>query len=110
MAHRPPRSTLFPYTTLFRSSAGAARPGTAVVQAARSRRRDLPPASVRASRRHVLGCASWDTDDGSGRRRGTRAGLWTRRGPERERERWSSVKAAGGRARLVADGGGLENR
>src|SRR5689334_25100714 len=27
MIRRPPRSTLFPYTTLFRSQAGGARPG-----------------------------------------------------------------------------------
>src|SRR3712207_8452560 len=27
MIRRPPRSTLFPYTTLFRSPAGAVRPG-----------------------------------------------------------------------------------
>src|SRR5438874_4081489 len=29
MIRRPPRSTLFPYTTLFRSRAGAANPGDA---------------------------------------------------------------------------------
>src|SRR2546426_11185935 len=29
MIRRPPRSTLFPYTTLFRSGHGLARPGTA---------------------------------------------------------------------------------
>src|SRR3712207_8283381 len=28
MIRRPPRSTLFPYTTLFRSREGGARPGT----------------------------------------------------------------------------------
>src|SRR3712207_7663877 len=28
MIRRPPRSTLFPYTTLFRSARGAARPST----------------------------------------------------------------------------------
>src|SRR2546422_7397342 len=32
MIRRPPRSTLFPYTTLFRSSSGAPRPGVAAAR------------------------------------------------------------------------------
>src|SRR3712207_6889677 len=41
MIRRPPRSTLFPYTTLFRSAAGHARPGLSAL-AGRPRRRDHP--------------------------------------------------------------------
>src|SRR5438034_4606094 len=46
MIRRPPRSTLFPYTTLFRSSAGARGPagGTGAVGFARDR---PPPAEDR---------------------------------------------------------------
>src|SRR4029077_7901331 len=40
MIRRPPRSTLFPYTTLFRSSSGISRP-TATPAMVRSRRRHL---------------------------------------------------------------------
>src|SRR2546430_12590587 len=45
MIRRPPRSTLFPYTTLFRSS--APQPGRRLVRRQRRPRRD------RASLRHV---------------------------------------------------------
>src|SRR3712207_7640540 len=45
MIRRPPRSTLFPYTTLFRSLRGAARRGVA------GRRRPAPPAAGVAARR-----------------------------------------------------------
>src|SRR5687768_17710842 len=53
MVRRPPTSTLFPYTTLFRSEAGAglvvpARHGQSRVDAARLRRRH-----VRAERRRL---------------------------------------------------------
>src|SRR5687767_15662226 len=37
MIRRPPRSTLFPYTTLFRSSADPAEPPARVARAARAR-------------------------------------------------------------------------
>src|SRR2546427_6631441 len=46
MIRRPPRSTLFPYTTLFRSGAGRARPGNAVAagrERHRAGRRRAPP-------------------------------------------------------------------
>src|SRR2546430_13621058 len=39
MIRRPPRSTLFPYTTLFRSLRGSVRPGAG--REPRGRRRDL---------------------------------------------------------------------
>src|SRR5256885_5793036 len=44
MIRRPPRSTLFPYTTLFRSGRRPGPPGSAVVSCARSRgpRDDAP--------------------------------------------------------------------
>src|SRR3712207_7326889 len=63
MMRRPPRSTLFPYTTLFRSRRvrrrldGPARPGVAAGAAARAdrrgvrvERRDVRPAAPRAAR------------------------------------------------------------
>src|SRR5256885_8717582 len=53
MIRRPPRSTLFPYTTLFRSGSGAPRPRrravSRVARVARPRaRRAGPPRAVRA--------------------------------------------------------------
>src|SRR3712207_7899875 len=57
MIRRPPRSTLFPYTTLFRSRCGAEEPG-----AARPQRRPLRPQGRRA------GAA-----DAGGRHQGTRS-------------------------------------
>src|SRR3712207_8550409 len=45
MIRRPPRSTLFPYTTLFRSKRGPDRPDTPFV----SRLPAQPPASARDS-------------------------------------------------------------
>src|SRR6266566_8405236 len=49
MIRRPPRSTLFPYTTLFRSRAERRRP--------RSRRRATRPDRTRARRPAPRGCA-----------------------------------------------------
>src|SRR3712207_7332586 len=45
MIRRPPRSTLFPYTTLFRSNGRSGRPGAVVVRPVRyvSRRSSPPP-------------------------------------------------------------------
>src|SRR5256885_13804130 len=43
MIRRPPRSTLFPYTTLFRSLAAAAVGGALVLGVALQRRRRLMP-------------------------------------------------------------------
>src|SRR3712207_7114400 len=56
MIRRPPRSTLFPYTTLFRSTIRRARAGrTCPPGRARLRRRRRP-----VSRRHApRGCPSW---------------------------------------------------
>src|SRR3712207_7615161 len=68
MIRRPPRSTLFPYTTLFRSRLGHRRPGPQLVRAqvdpahrrgpggrrslaARLRRRQEPPGLGQAARR-----------------------------------------------------------
>src|SRR3712207_7039429 len=42
MIRRPPRSTLFPYTTLFRSRAAAEAPGGRDLRAHRAVRRRLP--------------------------------------------------------------------
>src|SRR3712207_7586062 len=59
MIRRPPRSTLFPYTTLFRSGAGRAHPRERrsnarergrVARAGRDARRGAPPRLVRAQR------------------------------------------------------------
>src|SRR3712207_917536 len=49
MIRRPPRSTLFPYTTLFRSAAAAR-----LVAAGESRQ-----AVLEAVRHHTVGCARW---------------------------------------------------
>src|SRR5687768_18513224 len=46
MIRRPPRSTLFPYTTLFRSA--NRRPGCAVLVSERRRRRGIGDPCVRA--------------------------------------------------------------
>src|SRR3712207_8069086 len=42
MIRRPPRSTLFPYTTLFRSVRSALKPGAALVMVVWRRREDNP--------------------------------------------------------------------
>src|SRR2546422_2893720 len=47
MLRRPPRSTLFPYTTLFRSRASPARAGPAARQVSASGRGVGPPAAAR---------------------------------------------------------------
>src|SRR3712207_7556015 len=47
MIRRPPRSTLFPYTTLFRSAAAARDPGAAAPQPAGGDRADRPAAADR---------------------------------------------------------------
>src|SRR5438270_7261973 len=52
MIRRPPRSTLFPYTTLFRSAGGRPRRRTGVDREARSRIRDRV---VREHRRRSQG-------------------------------------------------------
>src|SRR2546430_5964549 len=62
MIRRPPRSTLFPYTTLFRSSAGHLVPARLVVgrsqAAAMEVRIDQRELSVPGGRGHWLGHAS----------------------------------------------------
>src|SRR3712207_8238725 len=63
MIRRPPRSTLFPYTTLFRST----RRGRAARGPARPRRRD-----VRGQRRRPGGARAPALDDASGDRKSTR--------------------------------------
>src|SRR3712207_8647606 len=47
MIRRPPRSTLFPYTTLFRSSGAALRAGRRVPPRRRRPRPDLPALGAR---------------------------------------------------------------
>src|SRR5438093_5053183 len=57
MIWRPPRSTLFPYTTLFRSRFGAARGGASRRRAARAGpAAKLPEVRIRPGR-HRLGVA-----------------------------------------------------
>src|SRR2546430_7212034 len=51
MIRRPPRSTLFPYTTLFRSHLG---PGCGDLAPGRARAGDLDADAPRAPRAHVL--------------------------------------------------------
>src|SRR5256885_3971436 len=60
MIRRPPRSTLFPYTTLFRSSPPAARRRRATAFPSRS----IPPAGTET-------CAPWAHYGAHGRVRGT---------------------------------------
>src|SRR3712207_838853 len=61
MIRRPPRSTLFPYTTLFRSKSGRRRGFGTWMAAVRSRGRF----SV-ADRRRISGVACDDQSDGRG--------------------------------------------
>src|SRR3712207_7080935 len=56
MIRRPPRSTLFPYTTLFRSRGG----GAAVARPASLRRADAAAARSRVARPGVAGRLSRD--------------------------------------------------
>src|SRR2546425_7855276 len=56
MIRRPPRSTLFPYTTLFRSRAGVAE-GIAGSRAARHRKRPIARAMAMARRNAPLPAA-----------------------------------------------------
>src|SRR5205807_8717636 len=51
MIRRPPRSTLFPYTTLFRSCFSRSRPGTTTSTPAPSHRRVHPASSPSRPRR-----------------------------------------------------------
>src|SRR6266516_7998876 len=60
MIRRPPRSTLFPYTTLFRSRRQDAAPGSMVAPARDHRRlpgdrRDLPDLGLPGQQRLLLG-------------------------------------------------------
>src|SRR2546430_17132906 len=61
MIRRPPRSTLFPYTTLFRSQWWRSEPDTNVVQAAAEKARDLED-ERRALLARLLGTA-WEAGD-----------------------------------------------
>src|SRR3712207_7127852 len=51
MIRRPPRSTLFPYTTLFRSRRASSRAGTRSA----ARRRAAAPAPIRCTRASAAG-------------------------------------------------------
>src|SRR5438876_12405539 len=66
MLPRPPRSTLFPYTTLFRSLAGGrrtgARHGATRVRAPRRARREPAAAFVRRGRPALAGPGAGGTD------------------------------------------------
>src|SRR5258708_31799180 len=53
MIRRPPRSTLFPYTTLFRSAVGAARPGAGPGGRGTCRRRSARRGRARRSEEHT---------------------------------------------------------
>src|SRR5947209_13845381 len=53
MIRRPPRSTLFPYTTLFRSSRTSAIRGSTVRIGAARRRSELPRRSSKRSEEHT---------------------------------------------------------
>src|SRR2546428_2642498 len=63
MIRRPPRSTLFPYTTLFRSILGATTPG-------RWAGGPAPTAELAGARAHLVGEALWAA--ASGDRKSTR--------------------------------------
>src|SRR2546426_12294655 len=54
MTRRPPRSTLFPYTTLFRSVEGRVEPPPAEARAAAKRLTRPPPADDRGDRERAL--------------------------------------------------------
>src|SRR5260221_8966719 len=68
MIRRPPRSTLFPYTTLFRSAAGGDR--LRGLDRGGGRRRDRPAQSGPPRARRGKRRSTWDrTEDGAGRDR-----------------------------------------
>src|SRR2546429_7367737 len=74
MIRRPPRSTLFPYTTLFRSYSGASRPAQAQEsgrRAAALRRRHLQ-GSAKEIRRTAARCAQYPKASKEGDRKSTR--------------------------------------
>src|SRR5256885_11372674 len=54
MIRRPPRSTLFPYTTLFRSAAIGLIIGVAIAFLGHSRAGKLPPPTSRGSLEHEI--------------------------------------------------------
>src|SRR2546427_4272757 len=70
MIRRPPRSTLFPYTTLFRSSSGTA--GRALRAARRSRRARPRAARRRRRRRSRRGRGEGGRSPAGGDRKSTR--------------------------------------
>src|SRR3712207_8922405 len=67
MIRRPPRSTLFPYTTLFRSALGGPRSP----HSGRELPRDLEPALQRADR-HAIALHLEGVTDAAGDRKSTR--------------------------------------
>src|SRR5256886_9887061 len=69
MIRRPPRSTLFPYTTLFRSRAGDARDGPGADESAEA------PAARRAVARALAPLGRTALRDDSGDQRGGHDGL-----------------------------------
>src|SRR3712207_7284761 len=67
MIRRPPRSTLFPYTTLFRSFSSSASPATQAVSAHSDPRRGSGAtiSPFGSSRYHSSSAATWDSGTAS---------------------------------------------
>src|SRR2546425_7860151 len=63
MIRRPPRSTLFPYTTLFRSPGGGPRPAIRSGEAGRGRRRESRPAAAPPRRSRGAGRSEEHTSE-----------------------------------------------
>src|SRR3712207_8635880 len=81
MIRRPPRSTLFPYTTLFRSTLGQSDPKPRPKGVGDGKRANIPaPQNVRY---HPQG----------GRRSESRAGRWSSRCKERSEEHTSELQS-----------------
>src|SRR5215217_113741 len=70
MIRRPPRSTLFPYTTLFRSQADA-----------HAERRDVPDVALEAIDRHLRAAAECDTALEQDTSHTNRLGVFSDNGP-----------------------------
>src|SRR2546427_7655012 len=69
MIRRPPRSTLFPYTTLFRSSSGDRFRQRAAVHVVRVECVDPPPLPEQPRARSLLGAGAGPRDQQRGGRR-----------------------------------------
>src|SRR3989442_9601929 len=102
MIRRPPRSTLFPYTTLFRSRTPAAIDDRAVLRPSRiplrGMHKERAVADAAASVYPIVQPLRVDGDHGSGRRSDDRALLEVDEGPEQRRDPLGEIRPDGPRS------------